>query len=147
ACGNDAPPTELPGPNQMIGSETARENLYPVPGVGPTSFGAQAVPPNVKTRHVKTKAICRTIGCSLYCAHSCRRRLSYPLQQRREPASASFVSCPSSPWISCEGPCDPSISPVFLTLSCWADMVHVLCQCSTRPDALLLWCAASRPAR
>src|SRR5262245_55801325 len=74
ACGNGMPPTEIPGPIQMIGSETFRENLYPAPGVGPTSFGAQAVPPNVSTRHVKTKVRCRTIRCSLYWAHSCRRR-------------------------------------------------------------------------
>jgi hypothetical protein len=73
ACGKGVLLVELPGPIQMTGSETSRENLYPAPGVGPTSFGAQAVPPRVNTRHVKTKVRCRTIGCSLYWAHSCRR--------------------------------------------------------------------------
>jgi hypothetical protein len=53
-----------PVPIQMIGSETSREKLYPAPGVGPTSFGAQAVPPASSTRHIKTRAIYRAIGFS-----------------------------------------------------------------------------------
>jgi hypothetical protein len=51
-------------PIQMIGLEISREKLYPEPGVGPTSFGAQAVPPNTSTRHIKTRVICRAIEFS-----------------------------------------------------------------------------------
>jgi hypothetical protein len=51
----------------MIGSETSREKIYPAPGVGPTSFGAQAGPPTISTRHIKTRAIYRAIEVSFNC--------------------------------------------------------------------------------
>jgi hypothetical protein len=54
-------------PIQMIGSETSREKLYPEPGVGPTSFGAQAVPSNISTRHIETRVIYRVIEFSFSC--------------------------------------------------------------------------------
>src|SRR5215813_4243698 len=58
-------PTKMPDTSQIVGSETSKEKRYPAPGVGPTSCGAQAVPPNVSMKHVKTKARRRTIRFSL----------------------------------------------------------------------------------
>src|SRR5215813_6807894 len=74
ACENWASPVKGPGPTQMVGLETSREKRYSAPGVGPTSFGAQAVPPNTSTRHVQTRAVRRAIRLSVYCVHHRRRR-------------------------------------------------------------------------